>query len=108
MDIVILQADQLQDSRAHISVIGPGVAIDSTPIDPMAHVNNAAMWSPAEEHLSAEGVVALTGAEIEYRAPIGSEEAVTLHSLYEPGTLWCWLTVDGTTRASLRVEFAQS
>ena len=54
--------------------------------DPLGHVNNAAMWSPAEEHLSAEGVVALTGAEIEYRAPIGSEEAVTLHSLYEPGT----------------------
>jgi len=77
-------------------------------LDVLGHVNNAAMWSPAEEHLSAEGVVALTGAEIEYRAPIGSEEAVTLHSLCEPGTLWCWLTVDGTTRASLRVDFAQS
>src|SRR5713101_3495912 len=40
MDIVILQADQFQYGRAHISVIRPGGAINSTLVNPLADVTH--------------------------------------------------------------------
>ena len=33
MDMVIVQAGKFQDGRAHVGVIGPGVATDSNTID---------------------------------------------------------------------------
>jgi acyl-ACP thioesterase len=70
--------------------------------DVLGHVNNAVSWSAAEDALATRAPRArVTGAEIEYRAPIDRGEEPELVMAHGDGDdLCCWLTVDGTVRSS--------
>jgi len=50
MDIVILQAGKFQDGRAHVGVIGPGVATDSNIIDLNYSPHHARGTPPTAAH----------------------------------------------------------
>lgn len=73
--------------------------------DVLAHVNNAASWQAVEEEIArvAKGR-RLTGAEIEYRAPIDPGDNLELVTDVETELISCWLTCDGEVRVSARVE----
>jgi acyl-ACP thioesterase len=73
--------------------------------DVLAHVNNAASWQAVEEEIArvAKGR-RLTGAEIEYRAPIDPGDNLELVTDVATELISCWLTCDGEVRVSARVE----
>ena len=73
--------------------------------DALAHVNNAAYWLPAEEHLAARAdLVAPLRAEVEYRQGVVRDEAVTVVTGDVDGGFLQFWTVDGQVRSSARVQ----
>jgi acyl-ACP thioesterase len=73
--------------------------------DALAHVNNAAYWLPAEEHLAARGDLgAPLRAEVEYREGVVRDEAVTVVTADEDDGFLLWWVVDGQVRASTAVR----
>ena len=72
--------------------------------DALAHVNNAAYWLPAEEHLAGRADLgAPLRAEIEYREGVVRDDAVTLVTADDDAGFLQWWVVDGQVRASTRV-----
>ena len=76
--------------------------------DVLAHVNNAASWQAVEEEIArvASGR-RITGAEIEYRAPIDPDDELDLVTTFADDQLSCWLTCAGEVRVSAVVEVAE-
>ena len=75
----------------------------STDHDVLGHVNNAATWTAVEDECARLGIVARV-AELEYRAALEPDEAVTLHSARgRDGNVGIWLAVDGAVRTFARV-----
>ena len=75
--------------------------------DVLAHANNAAAWQAFEDELMrlAPGR-RISGAEIEYRAPIDPDDQLALVSTLDDSTLACWLTCGDEVRVSSRIELA--
>lgn len=72
--------------------------------DGLAHVNNAAYWLPAEEHLAGRtDLQAPLRAEIEYREGVVRGEDVTLVTADDDEGFLQWWLVDGLVRSSIRV-----
>ena len=72
--------------------------------DGLAHVNNAAYWLPAEEHLAGRtDLQAPLRAEIEYREGVVRGEDVTLVTADDDDGFLQWWVVDGLVRSSTRV-----
>jgi acyl-ACP thioesterase len=77
--------------------------------DGLAHVNNAAYWLPAEEHLAErKDLVAPLRAEIEYREGVVRNEEVEIVTQDADDGFLQWWVVEGQVRASTRVGPAQS
>lgn len=76
-------------------------------LDVLDHVNNAVSWAAVEDALDESGGRRrLSGAEIEYRAPIDAGETPTLHTVSDGDRLACWLTVEDEVRTSAVLTFA--
>ncbi|HWH35692.1 MAG TPA: acyl-ACP thioesterase domain-containing protein [Acidimicrobiales bacterium] len=76
-------------------------------LDAFGHVNNAALWIPAEEALAAEALVPQV-AELEFRAPVAAGDAVSLARRRHGDELWVWIRSGGQVRASARLTGAPS
>ena len=75
--------------------------------DALKHVNNAAYWSPVEEHLAARGdLTAPVRAEIEYREGVVRGDEVALHTADVDDGFLQWWVVDGQVRATAEVRGA--
>jgi acyl-ACP thioesterase len=73
--------------------------------DALAHVNNAAYWLPAEEHLGGRADLGPPlRAEIEYREGVVRDEPVTVVTADGGAGFDQWWVVDGQVRASTRVQ----
>jgi len=81
----------------------------TTDFDVLAHVNNAASWHAVEEEIArvAKGR-RLTGAEIEYRAPIDPEDKLDLVTEVATDQLSCWLMCGEEVRVSAAVQLDTS
>jgi acyl-ACP thioesterase len=76
--------------------------------DALAHVNNAAYWLPAEEHLAARSdLAAPLRAEVEYREGVVRDEAVSVVTQDVTDGFLQWWVVDGQVRASTDVRRPQ-
>lgn len=72
--------------------------------DGLAHVNNAAYWLPAEEHLAGrKDLVAPLRAEVEYREGVTRGEPVTIVSDHGDDGFLQWWVVGGQVRSAARV-----
>ena len=69
--------------------------------DVLGHVNNAAYWGVVEEHVAGSG--GRLRAELEYRAAIDPNDAVTLVASESDGVGLMWFKVGDDVRASARV-----
>lgn len=80
-----------------------------TDFDVLDHVNNAIALAAVEDELARRPARRsdrrLTGAQIEYRAPIDPGDEPRLVSAWGDGSLGCWLCVDGEVRVAARVEW---
>jgi acyl-ACP thioesterase len=75
--------------------------------DALAHVNNAAYWLPAEEHLAGRAdLSAPLRAEIEYREGVVRDDDVTIVTADDGTGFLQWWVVDGQVRASTEVRQA--
>jgi acyl-ACP thioesterase len=102
--------------RTRLTVPPPGAGdlgssrpwpLRSADVDLLGHVNNAVAWCALEDELSlvAPGL-AVAGAEVEYRAPIGPGTLVGIASTVGPGLVLVWMSdrTDGSVLVSARVR----
>ncbi|HEY8216596.1 MAG TPA: acyl-ACP thioesterase domain-containing protein [Acidimicrobiia bacterium] len=77
-----------------------------TDLDVLGHVNNAIAWAAVEDEVARERTFTgarITGAEMEYRAPLDAGDACELVSTPIADGIACWLVAAGEVRAAARI-----
>ena len=73
-------------------------------VDVLGHVNNAAHWEPVEDELARlKRGARLVAAELEHKAAVEPDEALTLRSLSDNGSLAVWLATGDRVCTAARV-----